>query len=76
MKLNQDSAMSIIAIAILAASCFLLSVEAAPLSLHDQLQVALQKVAELKGNGTFQSCCNVCKFSLVIFSNSLLILSL
>ena len=44
---------------LLVAICFLSSIEAAPLSLHDQLQVALQRVAELKGNGTFQSCCNV-----------------
>ena len=33
--------------------------EAVPLSLQDQLQAALQRVAELKGNGTFRSCCNV-----------------
>ena len=44
---------------IIAAICFLSTAESALLSPQDQLQVALQKVAELKGNGTFQSCCNV-----------------
>ena len=43
----------------LAAISSLSTAEAAPLSLQDQLQAALQTVAELKGNGTFQSCCNV-----------------
>ena len=51
--------MSFNMIVILVAICLLLSTEAAPLSLHDQLQVALQQIAELKGNGTFKSCCNV-----------------
>ena len=46
-------------VTLLAATCLLSIIEAAPLSLQDQLQVALQRVAELKGNGTFQSCCNV-----------------
>jgi hypothetical protein len=43
----------------LAAACLLSITEAAPLSLKDQLQVVLQRVAELKGNGTSKSCCNV-----------------
>ena len=43
-------------IAFLVVICFQLTVEAAPLSLQDQLQVALQQIAELKGN---DSCCNV-----------------
>ena len=51
--------MSISLIAILASTCFLLSAEPAPLSLQDQLQVALEQIAELKGNGSFHSCCNV-----------------
>ena len=51
--------MSFNMIVILVATCFLSNIEAAPLSLHDQFQVALQQIAELKGNGTFESCCNV-----------------
>ena len=39
--------------------CFLLSAEASPLSLQNQLQVALQQLAELKGDGNFDNCCNV-----------------
>jgi hypothetical protein len=57
-------------IAILVAIRFLSSTEAAPLSLHDQLQIALQRVAELKGNGTFKNCCNV---SLPWFSHIIII---
>ena len=34
-------------------------VEAAPLSVQGQLQIALQQLAQLKGNGTFDNCCNV-----------------
>lgn len=45
-------------IAILAAACFITSVEAAHLSLQNQLQVALQQLAELTG-GPFDNCCNV-----------------
>ena len=48
---------------VLLAVCFLSleleSVEAVPLDLNGQLQVALQQLAELKGNGTFDNCCNV-----------------
>ena len=40
-------------------ACFLLSAEASPLSLQNQLQVALQQLAELKGDGSFDTCCNV-----------------
>ena len=43
---------------LLAATCFLLSVETAPQSLSFQLRTALQQVAELKGDA-FDSCCNV-----------------
>jgi hypothetical protein len=50
--------MQFIMIAILAATWFLLTVEAAPLSFQNQLNVALQKIAELKGDA-FDSCCNV-----------------
>ena len=46
-------------IAILAATCFLLLVETAPLSIQNQLNVALQQLAELKGDGTPDNCCNV-----------------
>ena len=49
------------AIAILAAVCFIILTEAAPLSHQNQLQVALEKIAELKGD-TFNSCCNVRPF--------------
>ena len=49
------------AIAILAAICFITLTEAAPLSHQNQLQVALEKIAELKGD-TFNSCCNVRPF--------------
>ena len=34
-------------------------VHAAPLSVQDQYQAALQQVAVLKGNGTFKDCCDV-----------------
>jgi hypothetical protein len=51
--------MNINMIAYLAAACFLSSIEAAPLNLHDQLQVALQQIAELKENRSFQDCCSV-----------------
>ena len=34
-------------------------VEAAPLSVQGQLQITLQQLAQLKGNGTFDNCCNV-----------------
>ena len=50
--------MQIIMIAILAATWFSLIVEAVPLTLQDQLNVALKKIAELKGD-VFDSCCNV-----------------
>ena len=47
-------------IVLLVAICFLSSIETAPLSLQDQLQVALQQIAELKGNEeSFDSYCNV-----------------
>ena len=46
-------------IAILAATWFsLMTVKAVSLTLQDQLNVALQKIAELKGDA-FDSCCNV-----------------
>ena len=45
-----------------AVSSFKLS-HAAPLSLQDQYQAALQQVAELKGNGTFKDCCDVSKLA-------------
>ena len=45
-------------IAILAATWFLLTVEAAPLNFQTQLKVALEKIAELKGDA-FDGCCNV-----------------
>ena len=51
--------MSINVIAILVTACVLSTVEAAPLSLQDQLQVALKQISELTGNGTLDSCCNV-----------------
>ena len=38
------------AIAILAAACYIIVIEAAPLSHHNQLQVALENIAELKGS--------------------------
>ena len=44
----------------MAAACFIIVIEAAPLSHQDQLNVALQKIAELKGDkDAFKSCCNV-----------------
>ena len=47
-------------IAILAAACCIIVIEAAPLSHQNQLNVALEKIAELKGNrDAFKSCCNV-----------------
>ena len=47
-------------ITILVAAWFLLTVhvEAVPLSFQGQLNVALQKIAELKGDA-FDNCCNV-----------------
>ena len=55
--------MPVVAVVVLLAVCFLSleleSVEAVPLDLNGQLQVALQQLAELKGNGTFDNCCNV-----------------
>ena len=47
------------AVAILAATSFLVAVETAPLSLQSQLDVALQQLAEMKGDGTIDNCCNV-----------------
>ena len=44
-------------IAILAATWFLLTIEAAPLNFQTQLKVALEKIAELKGDA-FDGCCN------------------
>ena len=46
-------------IVFLVATCFILTSEAAPLSLQSQLNVALQQIAELKWNGTLDNCCNV-----------------
>ena len=50
----------LLAMAVISVSSFQLS-HAAPLSLQDQYQAALQQVAELKGNGTFKDCCDVSK---------------
>jgi hypothetical protein len=48
------------AIAILATACFIIAIETAPLSHQNQLNTALQKIAELKGKGdAFNNCCNV-----------------
>ena len=46
-------------VALLATTCLLLTVEAVPLSLQSQLQLALQQLAKLKGDGTTDNCCNV-----------------
>ena len=50
--------MQFIVTAILAATWFSLTVEAVPLTFQDQINVALQKITELKGDA-FDSCCNV-----------------
>ena len=63
--MNIQSAMSTqktnaIAIKLLATACFIIITAAAPLSHQNQLNVALQKIAELKGDrDAFKSCCNV-----------------
>ena len=55
--------MSALTVVTLLVVCFLSleleSVEAAHISLQTQFQTALQRVAELKGNGTLKDCCNV-----------------
>ena len=53
----------LLVVAVISVSSFELS-HAAPLGLQDQYQAALQQVAELKGNGTFQDCCDVSKNNL------------
>ena len=56
-------------IAILAATWFSLTIEAVPLTLQDQLNVALQKIAELKGNAS-DSCCNVSHINVMVVSQA------
>ena len=61
--MSEFLAMPALTVIALLAVCFLSLelqiVEAAPLSVQGQLQIALQQLAQLKGNGTFDNCCNV-----------------
>ena len=55
-------------VALSLALCLLFTVELnlvqpAPISLNTQFQTALQYVAALKGNGTFEDCCDVSDYS-------------
>ena len=56
-------------IVILAVTWFLLTVEAVPLTFQGQLNVALQKIAELKGDAS-DSCCNVSHITVMVVSQA------